>query len=63
MFFRVCVTNFIKIQQPTADLQRFNDSQDGGVGHDGEWPQTPAFVFSELSMCFLVCVPNFIKFE
>jgi hypothetical protein len=44
-----------------AELQHFNDFQDGGVGHLGKWRHTSGFAFFGLSMFLLVCVPNFIK--
>jgi hypothetical protein len=44
-----------------AELQHFNDLQDGSVGHLGKWRLTSGFAFFGLSMFFLVGVPNFIK--
>ena len=44
-----------------AELDRFNDFQDGGVGHLGKWRHTSGFTFFRLSMFHLVCVQNFIR--
>jgi hypothetical protein len=48
----------IRLQR--AELKQFINFQDDGGGQLEKWPQICGFVFHELSMLHLVCVPNFI---
>jgi hypothetical protein len=44
-------------------LERIIDFQHGGGGHLGKWRRRFALVFFGLSICFYVCVSNFIEIK